>query len=278
MMSKKDRLFQIIRDTGPMLIAFSGGVDSSLLLAAAHEAGSPGIVAATAVSDIHPRRERHAAEGFTRERRIPHLLVPTKVTDLEVFSANRPDRCYHCKRHLFELLCRLAQERRRYHVAHGANLDDLNDYRPGMKAAQDFGIRAPLIEAGLGKGDVRSLAREMGLSSWEKPAMACLATRIPYGTPITTTRLNMIERAEGFLVDVGLGQCRVRHHGDLARIELNEEDMARIMHRNVRNRIVARLMGIGFSYVTLDLEGYISGRMNRNVDLDLISRHKGVAS
>lgn len=278
MTSKKERLFQIIRDTGPMLIAFSGGVDSSLLLAAAHEAGGPGTVAATAVSEIHPRREHHAAEVFTRKRDIPHLLVPTKVMDLDEFAANGPDRCYHCKKHLFELLCRLAQERGLSHVAHGANLDDLNDYRPGMKAAQALGIRAPLIEAGLGKCDVRSLAREMGLDSWKKPAMACLATRIPYGTPITTTRLHMVERSEGFLSDVGLGQSRVRHHGDLARIELNGDDMARIMHGDTRNRIVARLRDIGFFYVTLDLEGYISGGMNRKVDPDLIFPNKGVTS
>jgi uncharacterized protein len=163
-------------------------------------------------------------------------------------------------------------------VAHGANVDDLNDYRPGMKAARALGIRAPLIEAGLGKKDVRSLAREMGISSWAKPAMACLATRIPYGTPITTTRLSMVERAEGFLLDRGLGQCRVRHHGDLARIELNQEDVARILPDDVRNRIVARFRDIGFRYVSLDLEGYVSGGMNRDVDADLISQHKGVSS
>jgi uncharacterized protein len=258
-----------------MVVAFSGGVDSSLVLAAAHEANGGQVVAATAVSKIHPRGERKKAEAFARERNIRHLLFSSNVTDMEAFTANPADRCYHCKKQLFDMLWQIADQMGISQVVHGANVDDLNDYRPGMRAAEEMGVLSPLIVAGLNKHEVRSMAREMGLSTWDKPATACLATRIPYGTAITAKKLDMIEQAEALLFRLGIGECRVRHHGNIARIELKSADMATIMKGHVRDRVVDGLQDIGFSYVTMDLEEHESGAMNRMVNPHLISRHKG---
>ena len=259
-----------------MVVAFSGGVDSSLLLAATHEVLGSKTVAVTAVSDIHPRRETDKAQAFAREKKIRHLLLPLRETGLPGFAANPADRCYHCKRHLFEALLHVAEQMGISHVVHGANLDDVNDYRPGMRAAQEMNIRSPLIEAKMGKADVRFLARQMGLAFWNQPAMPCLATRIPYGTPITSEKLKMVDRAETFLLNMGIEECRVRHHGTVARLELNTTDMARILNEEVRNLIVAELRDIGFYHVALDLGGYVSGGMNRVLAPEDISRDKGV--
>ena len=276
MSSNKDRLFEVIWEAGPMVIAFSGGVDSTLLLAAAHEVLGSKAIAATAVSDIHPRRELDEAKAFVRKKKIHHVLFSSRETNLPAFAANPADRCYHCKKHLFGALWQIGEQTGLRQVTHGANRDDLDDYRPGMKAAQEMDIGAPLVAAGLGKAAVRSLAKEMDLDSWNRPAMACLATRIPYGTTITPERLRMVDQAETFLLNLGIERCRVRHHGTIARLELDPAGMARILKEDMRHLVVTRLRDIGFGHITMDLEGYVSGSMNRALDLDSESQLKGV--
>jgi uncharacterized protein len=261
--SKKEHLVNQLKSAGSLLVAYSGGVDSSFLLALSHETLGDQVVAATAVSDIYPSRDLAEAQAFTRERGIQHTLFESKETGLADFVSNGPDRCYHCKKLLFEQLVEIAAEQSLQNVAHGANADDLQDYRPGLKAAEEMGILSPLSEAGLSKADVRSLAREMGLPQWDKPPMACLATRIPYESPITVEKLKMIEKAEAFLFDNGIMQCRVRHHGSVARIELDKAGQKAVMKDNLREAIIQEFRDIGFLHIAVDLEGYVSGSMNR---------------
>ena len=259
-----------------MVVAFSGGIDSTVLLALAHGTMGSETIAATAVSDIHPRWELDQAEAFVREKKVRHLLFPSREMTLPEFTANRKDRCYHCKRHLFHTLSQIAEEAGIRQVVHGANLDDLGDYRPGMRAAQEMGVRAPLVEAGMDKAAVRSLAEEMGLDRWNRPSNACLATRIPYGTTITPERLQMVDRAETVLLSMGLQGCRVRHHETIARLELDEAGMARMGSADLRKRLVTRLRDIGFHHVTVDLEGYVSGSMNRGLEFGSEFEREGV--
>jgi uncharacterized protein len=188
---------------------------------------------------------------------------------LPAFVANEPDRCYHCKQALLEKLLEIAKEKGLQHVAHAANIDDLEDHRPGLQAAEELGIMAPLLEVDLGKEDIRLLSKEMGLSQWDKPAMACLASRIPYGSLVTVEKLKMIEEAEAFLLERGLRQCRVRHHESTARIEVDESEQEMVMGNDLRRAIVQEFREMGFLHVALDLEGYVSGSMNRGIEMDL---------
>jgi pyridinium-3,5-biscarboxylic acid mononucleotide sulfurtransferase len=263
---KKEHLINGLSNLDSLMVAFSGGVDSALLLASALEALGEKLVAATAVSPIHPRREQDEAIRFVRERGIAHCLFQTNVMEIPQFTANGVDRCYLCKVAFSGKLFRVAGERGIAHVAHGANRDDLEDYRPGLRAAQEAGIIAPLIEARLSKEEIRFLAREMGLSEWDKPAMACLASRFPYGRPITEEGLRMVEAAEELLSDEGFGGVRVRHHGPVARIEINASDINRMVSGGRRKAIVESLRRIGFEHVALDLEGYVPGKMNRGIE------------
>jgi len=260
---KRERLARQLREFGSLLVAFSGGVDSAFLLVVAHETLEKGAVAATAVSGIYPRREEEQAKVFARERGIEHVTFRSNEMDLPPFVANGPDRCYHCRKSFYEKLLEIAGERNIANVAHAANADDLQDYRPGLEAAREMGIMAPLVDIGLHKEEIRFLAKQMGLPQWDKPAMACLATRIPYGSPVTEEKLKMIEDAEQFLLDRGFRQCRVRHHGPVARIEVDDSDLELITGAGLRKEVVQRLREIGFLHVALDLEGYGSGRMNR---------------
>ncbi len=264
--SKKARLIVALRKMKSLLVAFSGGVDSAFLLAAAKEALGRKIMAATAVSSIHPLRERMEAIAFAREREIPHLLFSSHESDLPGFLANGPDRCYHCKKALFETLREIAREKGIHYVVHGANVDDLDDYRPGLQAAVEADIRAPLVDASLNKAEIRLLSKEMGLPQWDKPSMACLASRLPYGSAITEKKLNMIETAEEFLLNKGFKTLRVRHHGAVARIEVGATERELILNDAIRKDIIQKFRHIGFNHIALDLEEFTSGKMNRSIN------------
>ena len=268
----KEKLEDLVRQLNKLdslLVAFSGGVDSTFLLAVAHQTLGEKMMAATAKSAIHPTRETENACDFTREKGIQHIVFPSEEIHLVGFVSNNTDRCYYCKRHLFDCIIKIAKENGIKNVAHGANVDDLNDYRPGFRAAREAGVIAPLIDVSLNKEEIRFLSKEMGLPTWNKPAMPCLATRIPYGSPITDKKLKMIEKAESFLLEQGFTEIRVRHHGSVARIEVANSELKFILNKGSRDAIVEKFHEIGFEYIALDMEGYVSGKMNRSLKVKL---------
>jgi len=248
------------------VLAFSGGVDSSLLLKAAAEAMGPRLIAVTAVSETYPPAELIAAKEFARSVGVAHRVLRTEELSSEEFVSNTPERCYHCKQELFAKLRKIADAEGIAAVIEGSNTDDLNDHRPGRKAAQEFSIRSPLVEAGLSKQEVREMARKLGLAVWDKPSLACLSSRIPYGTRITTEILEMVQSAEDQLRVLGFRQVRVRHHGDIARIEVLKDDFPRITSPDICKKITAAFKEIGYAYVCLDLEGYRTGSMNIRIE------------
>jgi uncharacterized protein len=259
---KKEKLLEILRQYDGLVVAFSGGVDSTLLLAVAHSVLGDRLVAVTAQSPVHPARETAYAVRFARMKNIRHRLVRSQEMQQTDFLANPVDRCYICKKNILADLRAIGRQLGINHVAHGANLDDLGDYRPGMQAAEEAGVDAPLLEAGLTKADIRRLSKQMNLETWNRPSMACLATRIPYGTPITEKALQMVDQAEEFLLNLGFSTCRVRHHGELCRIELLPEELVKALGADVRRTVASELRRIGFRYVTVDLQGYVQGSMN----------------
>lgn len=260
---KYQRLATVLKPFKSLAVAFSGGVDSSLLLVVAHRELGGQMVGMTARSPTHPQSETDGAVAMAQQIGVRHVVFDTDEMEDADFIANGPDRCYHCKKRIFAAMGRAARKIGIEQLVHGANLDDHHDFRPGFQAAEELGVTAPLVEAGLTKSDIRELARQLGLSNWNRPAMACLATRIPYGTPIAAKTLSQIERAEAVLARIGINQCRVRHHGNLARIEIGRDEMARLNDDDVRRGIVQRLKALGFDFVCLDLEGYVLGKMNR---------------
>ncbi len=259
---KWDRLKDLLREMQLAVLAYSGGVDSSLLLRAAAEVMGPRIIAVTAVSETYPPGELASAKAFARSLGVTHKVLHTEELSKEEFAQNPPDRCYHCKRELFGKLSELAEKEGISCIIDGSNADDAKDYRPGSRAAQEFSVRSPLREAGLTKSEIRELARSLGLSVWDKPSLACLSSRIPYGTRITKDILEMVQKAEDCLRSLGFRQVRVRHHVDTARIEIAPEDFGSLLSSGAAKKIAEELKVIGYTYVCLDLEGYRTGSMN----------------
>ena len=247
------------------VLAFSGGVDSSLLLRAASEVMGPHCIAVTADSDTYPAGELLAAKEFARSLGVTHRIFHTDELASEAFVRNSSDRCYYCKKELFGMLRKLADKEGISFVIDGSNTDDLGDHRPGRKAAQEYSVRSPLVEAGISKSEVRELARTLNLPVWSKPSLACLSSRIPYGTRITPAVLKTVQIAEDHLRSLGFRQVRVRHHGDTARIEVDQSDFPLALANGVAARITAVLKEIGYTYVCLDLAGYRTGSMNEGL-------------
>lgn len=267
---KEQQLDRILQSTGSALIAFSGGVDSSYLLFKAGQVmGKEKVLAVTAISETYPEQEKENAVRFAREHGFEHLVIQTKELSCSDFSSNPPERCYYCKQELFSKLVDIANKYGLTRACDGANFDDTGDFRPGLKAAREYNVRSPLMEAELTKADIRALSREAGLETWDLPSAACLSSRIPYGEPITEEKLSMIGEGEQVLKSMGHKVVRVRCHGGIARIEVNPEDLERLLEN--KDEIVSRFKVLGFTYITVDLEGFRSGSMNEVLDSETIS-------
>jgi len=260
--TKTKKLREIFQSMKRVVVAFSGGVDSTLLLKVAQDAlGDENVLAVTALSPLFPEREVIGVEKLIRTLGARHRLIQSNELEIPGFSKNPPNRCYYCKKKLFEELLDLANEESILFVVEGSTLDDDKDHRPGRMAVQELGIRSPLREAGFTKAQVRELSKVLGLPTWDKPSFACLASRFPYGEEISEEGLEMVDAAEDYLFGLGFKQVRVRHYGNLARIEILKEEMARLMNGSLREEVVNHLKKIGYQYVTLDLQGFRSGSM-----------------
>ncbi len=260
---KLDDLNAILRAMGRVLIGYPGGVDSAMLAVAAHRVLADDAIAVTADSESYASGELEAASEIMQQFGIRHQVVHTRELDNLDYVKNAPNRCYFCKQELFTHMQRMAEEFEAPYILYGQNADDVGDFRPGAQAAADYGVRAPLQEAGLGKDDVRQLAKRWGLSVWDRPAMACLSSRFPYGTPVTAEGLRMIDQAEKYLKGRNFAQLRVRHHSDVARLELPPDDLVRFLaDAPLRQALVAEYQNIGYAQILLDLRGFRSGSMN----------------
>lgn len=267
--AKYARLQDILREMGEVVIGYSGGVDSTLLLKVAHDMLGPKAIAVTGDSEAFPQGEVDAALKVAAEMGVEVVRIRTHELSNAHFRVNNPDRCYHCKTELFGELQQVADRLGIRWIADGSHADDVGDYRPGMKAGTEKGVRSPLREAGIGKAEIRELALHLGLSNWDKPSFACLSSRFPYGTHITPELLARVDGCEKFLRALGFRQFRVRHHDTVCRIEVEPQDIPRVVEW--REAIVARFKELGYTYVTVDLEGYRSGKMN-----DPLPREAGV--
>jgi len=269
---KWDHLRSLLSEMRTVLLAYSGGVDSSVLLRAAAEILGQNLIAVTAVSETYPAEELHLAKQFTASLGVRHRILQTEELSNDEFSRNAEDRCYHCKHELFGKLRQIAESEGIPWILDGSNTDDQRDFRPGRRAAGEFSVRSPLAESGLSKQEIRDLARRLNLPMWDKPSLACLSSRIPYGTRITPDLVKNIQAAEDVVRSLGIRQVRVRHHGDTARIEVDREDLIRLVSEDARQVIVDSFKALGYAYVCLDLEGYRTGSMN-----EVITKEKQTA-
>jgi len=265
-MEKLEKLEDIIRNLGSVLIAFSGGVDSTFLLKVCLDVlGKDKVLAVTARSSTYPARELEEAKALALKLGARHEIIESEELAVPGFSENPPERCYYCKKELFGKLVRMARERGFNFVVDGSNADDTGDFRPGMKAKDELGVVSPLKEAGLTKAEIRNFSREMGLPTWDKPSFACLASRFPYGEKITAEKLDRVGKAEELLDALGFTQYRVRSHGDLARIEVLPDEIDRFFDSSLREKVTKEFKKLGFVYVSLDLTGYRTGSMNESL-------------
>jgi uncharacterized protein len=259
---KEQRLRELMRGYDSLIVAFSGGADSAYLAYVAHSELGDHALAVTGDSASYPTFQRELADRLTKQFRIQHEIIFTEEFEDTNYTSNPPNRCYYCKNELYTKLAELAQTRGFAIICDGSNADDLGDYRPGRQAAREIGVRSPLEECGLTKAEIRELSRRAGLPTWNEPASACLSSRVPYGQVVTIEKLSMVDKAEIALKELGFRQVRVRHHGEVARIEIAEEELPRALDSEMAGRMSAALKALGFRYVALDLEGYRTGSLN----------------
>ena len=269
MNKKLQHLKKLLNGMGSVLIAYSGGVDSTFLLKVAKDVlDDDKVLAVTADSLTYPACEIKEAETIAKKLKVKHLVIKTNELFNQKFTENPANRCYWCKRELFSKLIALAKEYKLNYVLDGSNYDDTKDFRPGMKAARELDVRSPLEEAGLTKDEIRSLSERLGLPTWNKPSLACLASRFPYGMRITKENLAKVDKAESFLRRFGITQVRVRHHDQIARIEVLKNEISGLLKEETMDKIVTKFKGLGYTYVTVDLEGYRTGSMNETLKGD----------
>ena len=263
---KRSKLEEYLKSLGKVAVAFSSGVDSTFLLKVCHDVLGENAMAITMKTCSVPERELDESAAFCKKEGIKQMIVYMDQMAIDGFSDNPPDRCYICKKALFSKLISVSADNGFTNIAEGSNLDDMGDYRPGLKALSELNVLSPLREAGLTKSDIRELSRELGLPTWDKPSFACLATRFVYGDKITVEKLRMIDKAEQKLLDLGFTQFRVRIHGDIARIEIKPEEFGKMIKAEVCSEINGFLQELGFRYVAMDLGGYVTGSMNRSLN------------
>lgn len=262
---KLDYLKILLKDLESVAVAFSGGVDSTFLLKVASEVLGVKVIAVTARSSTYPEREYREACEYAAQFGVRHITIMSEELEIEGFADNPTNRCYFCKNELFSKIREVADQYGVKHVLDGCNADDLGDYRPGMQAASELGVISPLKEAGMTKEDIRLLSKEAGLPTWDKQAFACLSSRFPYGTRITREKLEMVDKAEQYLLDAGLRNVRVRHHGEVARIEVARNERSKFFSEEFMDIVSSKFKEIGFTYTALDLKGYRTGSMNENL-------------